>query len=334
MAMTPPCGSPFPLAELLTEANSSPENKPYLRHLRGVYLINKSKDSWNDDERFFVEMDFFSCLRLLDNLLSIESVKTDIVGKHQDTELDFKEKCSNISRISIHHSSIDSTSLAGLIWSCKVLREFQYSVGGRASRDKGMHIFNPKAFFKATCRHKGTLEILDVDVESQIHLFDIQDEEDKEYAINEYGSPFERDIDENVRTFLQLIWSHGGSLRDFVALKRLSLGINLLLYFAKGVGEQHEQKEKARLVNCLPDTLEYLCVRGYHKGENPEHDEHMDELLTLFKSGSSRLNEIKGIEETIPNAENVHNPDNDEHLLWSLKEPGDESESESDSDSD
>ncbi|KAJ5545297.1 hypothetical protein N7535_006320 [Penicillium sp. DV-2018c] len=302
MAITPPCGSPSTLAELLTGTNADPKNKPYLRLLRDVYLINESKDSWNKDRRFLIEMDFFGCLRLLDNLPSIKTVRTDNVDVDRNTELDFNERYSNISRISIQHSSFDSTSLAALLVSCKVLREFQYSVGGRGSRDGGIHMFNPKAFFKAACLHKDTLELLDLDVESQIDLFDISDEEERVYAINEYGSPYESGIDDGPRTFLQELWSRGGSLRDFVTLKSLSLGINLLLYFAKGLDPQPEQKKDSRLVDCLPKSLEHLCVRGYHKGDNPEHDKYMDELLTLSKVGPSQLKEIEGIEQTIPNA--------------------------------
>ncbi|KAF4767684.1 hypothetical protein N7455_011307 [Penicillium solitum] len=332
MALTHPSGRScnhtidFSLAQLLRRANASPKNNPYLCHLRSVYVINKNDSTWSDG-RFYLPMDFSGCLRLFDNLPSIESVRVDIMEEDPNEKLEFKEKCSNISKIAIHHSSVDSLYLAHLIWSCKILKDFQYSIGGRASNDGGSPIFNPKSFIKVLCAHKKTLEILDVDTESQIHIFDIVDEEERDYELNEYGRAFESGISDEVCIFYQLVWTYSGSLKEFVALKRLSLGINFLLYFAAGVnGEPYKKKGKLDLVDCLPNGLEYLCVRGYQKGENEEHDQQMDALMAFYKSGSSRLQELKGIDELIPNAEVVHNPDNDDHLLWSLEELGYESD--------
>ncbi|KAJ5375685.1 hypothetical protein N7517_007691 [Penicillium concentricum] len=332
MAMTHPSGMSsnrvidFPLAEILRQANASPENKPYLRNLRSVYLINKSDDSWADS-RFYQAMDFSGCLTLFDNLLSIESVRVDVMEEDKNGTPEFKEKCSNISKISIHHSSVSSLYLAGPIWSCKVLREFQYSIGGRASRDGGSPTFNPKTFIKVLCAHKETLEILDVDVENEIYTFEMVDEEERDIQLNEHGGLNETRISDEITRFYKLIWTYGGSLKEFVALKRLSLGINFLLYFAAGFsGESYKKREKLNLVECLPVGLEYLCVRGYQKGENEEHDEQMDALMLFYKSGSSQLKEIEGINEVIPNAQEVQDPDNNAHLLWSLEEMGYESD--------
>ncbi|KOS48628.1 hypothetical protein ACN38_g323 [Penicillium nordicum] len=332
MALTHPSGLSFnhtidfPLAQLLRRANASPENKPYLCHLRSVYVINKNDSTWSDG-RFYLPMDFSGCLRLFDNLPSIESARVDIMKQDPNKRLEFKERCSNISKISIHHSSVDSLYLANLIWSCKFLKEFQYSIGGRESNDGSSPTFNPEAFINVLCAHKKTLEILDIDTENEIHTFEIVDEEERDYQFNQYGSPFESDISDETRTFYKLIWKYGGSLKEFMALKRLSLGIHFLLYFAAGVsGESYKKRETLDLVACLPNGLEYLCVRGYQKGESEEHDQQMDALITFYKSGSSQLRELKGIDELIPNAEVVHDPDNDDHLLWSLEELGYESD--------
>ncbi|KXG50505.1 uncharacterized protein PGRI_069960 [Penicillium griseofulvum] len=328
MAMTHPTGlsfnrvTDFPLAELLRQANASPETKPCLRNLRSVYIINKNDDSWSDD-RFYVPLDLSGCLSLFDNLLSIESVRVDVMEEDENGEREFKEKCSNISKISIHHSSVSSLYLATLIWSCKVLREFQYSIGGRASNDGGCPTFSPKVFIKVLCAHKETLEILDVDAENEIFDFGISDEDERDKRLNEIGSPFEHGIDDETSAFYKSIWAYRGSLKEFGALKRLSLGINFLLYLAAGVnGEPYKKKGKSNLVDCLPVGLEYLCVRGYQKGENEEHDEQMDALMVFYKSGKSRLEEVKGVDEVIHNAETVQDPDNDSHLLWSLNEIG------------
>ncbi|KAJ6113908.1 hypothetical protein N7523_007225 [Penicillium sp. IBT 18751x] len=74
----------------------------------------------------------------------------------------------------------------------------------------------------------------------------------------------------------------------------------------------------ANLAECLPVSLEYLCVRGYEREVNTEHDEQMDTLMALYKSGSSNLNEVVGYEELIPHSDHVK-PD-DEDRLWSLQE--------------
>ncbi|KAJ5836907.1 hypothetical protein N7447_002933 [Penicillium robsamsonii] len=70
-------------------------------------------------------------------------------------------------------------------------------------------------------------------------------------------------------TFLQVLWKNIGLLKDFMALKRLRMGIKSLLYFAKGVHEGiGEKKKKVMLAECLPDNLSYLCIRGYERGRN------------------------------------------------------------------
>ncbi|KAJ5505021.1 hypothetical protein N7463_007895 [Penicillium fimorum] len=116
-----------------------------------------------------------------------------------------------------------------------------------------------KAFIKVLYAHKKSLEILDVDTESRIYIFEIDDEEERDIQF--------KGISDDITTFYKLIWTYGVSLEEFVALKRLSLEINFLLYFAAGVsGKEYKTGKKLELVEYLPAGLEYLCVRGYHKG--------------------------------------------------------------------
>jgi hypothetical protein len=89
-----------------------------------------------------------------------------------------------------------------------------------------------------------------------------------------------------------------------VALKRLSIGVNLLLYVAAGVNNETENKS-VPLVEYLPPNLEYLCIRGYEKGKRKHNDTQMDALKALVESGSTSLKEIHGIDECIPNAEDI-----------------------------
>lgn len=308
----------YPLAKFLRQVNSEPESKTYLQHLRDVYLIN-IKCIMESSKAYYQEMDFYGCCDLFDNLPSIESVSADLLEDvNESGKQDFVEKCSNISRISLHHSSVTSTYLARLIWSCKSLKEFQYSIGGRSSDEGGYAIFSFKLLLKVLCGYKDTLEILDIDCKTGMFLLD---EEEAGNRIQEDETPFEPDIPEERLMFLKAIWRHGGSLKEFGALKRLSLGIKYLLYLAKGVsGESDDKRDMVSLAECLPDSLEYLCVRGYERGVNSEHDEQMDALMALYRSGSSNLKEVRGIEKLIPHSDDVEPKDKDR--LWSLEERG------------
>ena len=76
------------------------------------------------------------------------------------------------------------------------------------------------------------------------------------------------------------------------------------------------------LSNELPESLEYLCVSGYERGENAMHDAQIDTLMAHFESGSSQIKEIVGIDECIPHSEDVFTQEPDEAYLWSLEKHG------------
>ncbi|KAJ5784006.1 uncharacterized protein N7518_009683 [Penicillium psychrosexuale] len=263
----------FPLVKLLRQANASPENKSYLRNLRSLHLSETTVPHYAG---FHFSLDFERCLRLFDTLPSIESVRSHGDKEGDDGKLEFKEKSSNISKISLSYTAASSLYFANLIWSCKVLTNFTARMCGSVS------IVSPKAFIKALCAHKKTLEILDVSLTYEIDPFDEEDiggGEAGDDHFNRHGGPFERGIRDAEREFYQLIWTQAGSLKEFVALKRVSLDIDFLLYFAAGVRSgPYKERKRFRLVNCLPPGLEYLCVRKYQAGYNKEHDGHIGRL--------------------------------------------------------
>ncbi|KAJ6113909.1 hypothetical protein N7523_007226 [Penicillium sp. IBT 18751x] len=199
----------LPLAEFLRWANSEPESKPFLQNLRDVYLINNNNNNrW--DETCYQEMDFYGCCGLLDSLPPIESVSADLVESNSGCgKSKFVEKCSNISRMSLHHSALGSVYLARLIWSCKSLREFQCSIGGRSPGDGEYPIVNLETLLKVLCGHKETLEIVDLDCESGMDFLD----EDNTSHIQQHETPFEPHIKKKQREFLKAIWSNGSSLK-------------------------------------------------------------------------------------------------------------------------
>ena len=326
----------FPLVQVFRHANSRPEGTRFLQKLRDVYLINR-ENHYRSDARFYVQTDLIACLELFNKLPSIESFGIDVLESDEDNgKQTCEEASSNISKIKINHSFLGSNYLLCVMASSKTLTELQYTTGGRASLD-GVPMFNPKAFIKGLSAHKRTLKVLDIDTEkftwsypgeakSQGSFFDDWDE---------YGGPGEFDFDVyepdkldedhpelKMHRYLTSIWDRDASLKDFVALKELSIGIGLLVYFAQGVGIDDAKRASVRLMDCLPDSLEYLSIRGYEKGANEAHDTEVAALMARFESGSLRLKEIKGVDEIIPNGCNIENPDKDHHLLWSLKEVG------------
>ncbi|KAJ5645452.1 hypothetical protein N7507_011463 [Penicillium longicatenatum] len=306
----------FPLNQLLRRANANPTSTAYLQNLRKVHMI---VDDEHSDDRFYMAMDFLECATLFDRLPSIESLSTGGLCDDENGEarVVLEPRSSNVSRIHIHHSALPTTFLVSLIQSCKVLREFQYTIGGRCVLGGWFAPFNARIFIKSICPHKDTLEVLDIDAEHNMHYFHPScfDEGRVDQEINQRALESDDD-DDDERQMLRSLSSNSGSLKEFRALKRLSVGIGFLVYFAMGVRENNELRQPFLLPEALPESLEYLCIRGYEKGKCKTWDAHIDALVASFISGSSGIKEITGIEEIIPNSEDVEDPDDNEDLLW------------------
>ncbi|KAI9929540.1 hypothetical protein ASPWEDRAFT_183991 [Aspergillus wentii DTO 134E9] len=300
----------FPLDKLFRDANANPVGKPYLQNLRKVYIINKQD---LDDERYYQEMDFIGCFPIFDRLPSIEWVGTDVLEDDRDNGMpDLVQGPCNITRVSITHSFVGSTYLAKVISPCAILKEFRFTMGGRADRGRGYNTFNPKAIIKALCPHKQTLEILDIDIEEHVYPFYlVDDDEEPDWG----GSPDEEEGED--AEFLSSFWENSGSLKEFTALKELRLAIDFLVYFARGT-----ERGGDMVVDSLPDSLEELTILGYQKGENEGFDAQIDKLRDVMASGACSLKEVRGIDEMIPIVEGVGDPDEEADLVWDFKEVG------------
>jgi hypothetical protein len=55
----------------------------------------------------------------------------------------------------------------------------------------------------------------------------------------------------------------------------------------------------------LPPSLEYLCLYGYARGESPDVDEHIDELLAKRDKKLPNLKVIKGIDERVRDIKDI-----------------------------
>lgn len=314
----------FPLDKFLRRTNADPEGKSYLQNLRDVYIINEFPCHANVHDNYY-RSDFMGCLPLFDRLPAVESVGIDLLDVDDDGRQDIEHRTSNISRIRLNHSSLHPVYLARLIYSCKVIREFQYTIGGRAMGGHGNPFFTPIPVFKVLCEHKHTLETLDLDVESHLPMLRDWDENKVQEHFAEKNPAWHADEEEEALEFqfLTSIWKLEGSLKDFTALKSLTIGIGLLLYFAKGVFLNPDTRQRPiMLLDCLPDNLESLCIRGYQRGLNDHWDAQVDALLAHYKSGKSSLKSLTGIEELIPNAVDLEEPIRPRNLRWTLEKIG------------
>lgn len=314
----------FPLDKLLRRANADPESKPYLQNLRDVYIINEFPCHANVHDNYY-RTDFMGCLPLFDRLPAIESVGIDLLDVDDDGRQGIEHMTSNISRIRINHSSLHPVYLARLLYFCKVIREFQYTIGGRAMGGHGHSFFTPIPVFKVLCGHKHTLETLDLDVDSHLPMLRDWDENKVEEYFAEKDPAWHADGEEEALEFkfLTSIWKQEGSLSDFTALKSLTMGIGLLLYFVKGVFlNPGSRRGPIMLVDCLPENLENLCIRGYQRGLNDNWDAQVDALLAHYKSGKSNLKSLTGIEELIPNAVDLKEPIRPRNMRWTLEKIG------------
>lgn len=314
----------FPLEKLLMDTNENPHDKPWLQYLQSVELINNKDNTW-DDGRFYETFDLLGMLRLLDKLPSIGRVGIDAMAEDENNGLGFlPPKSSNISRIRIEHSSLDTIYLMHLINSCKALKEFYYNIGGRASSDGSFPPFNPRTFLKTILGHKNTLEVLDIDCDENCHYIDI---EGPPYDIEMVPHDEKEEVSDNELMATQELWDRSGSLGDFSSLTHLSIGVAVFLCLARGTQSMDTEDydkvtpfDRVVLADALPASLESLCLRGYKKGVRPDFDEAITRFLTEKDAKLPNLKNVTGIEECIENASTVDSPDNEEVLLWQRKE--------------
>ncbi|KAJ6031612.1 hypothetical protein N7540_002344 [Penicillium herquei] len=314
----------FPLKAFLSRANNSSHALPYLQKLRKVYMIVDEAGEL-DEPGFYTHIEFLDCFDLFDKLPSIVSVGIDVLTDNQQDEPVIEQRQSNLTELCITHSNLSAPYIARAILACKVLKKFQYSVGGRDELE--IKSFNKKTVVKALFAHKASLETLDIDV--LIAHWDScwRGKDNLERIFLRYDGDNDdefEDSDENdsYHDFLGSFWENRGTLKDFVSLKKLSVGVDLLFYFIKRDSQLSREWSNVKLVDGLPDNLESLCIRGYERGKFPSWDEEIDALMAAFNSGAINLTDIRGVDETIPPSEHVRGLDSDEQQPWSWDEIG------------
>lgn len=308
-----------------------PQN--YLQRLKHVnFLLDNGQLSLSDD-RFFFSFDILRALRLFHRLPSVESLSVEGIGEHHDPRNLLVPHTSNLKRIHIKHSELSSDMLFQIIRLPKhdLLEEFRYSVGGRALLRGGYNLHISKSIGKALLTQKHSLVMLDLDLDSTLPMptdgFPIKYFSEERLGEHElFYSERERDEyslrDEEV-VAERACWpaevpdtrAYGttiGSLHDFEVLTNLSIGVKLLLGF--------DRPTPFRLVEALPKSLKSLTLRGYTRGRWQEWDEQVKELMERRATVLPSLEEVNGVEEEIPSAEFVANPDENYEELWQPEE--------------
>ncbi|RAK73765.1 uncharacterized protein BO72DRAFT_517467 [Aspergillus fijiensis CBS 313.89] len=279
-----------------------------LRKLRDVYLIDETCDtSWIEDEAILMT-DVFDFINLFRRLPSIESIgmdglRTNVVGKHG---VSFAS--SNITRIRIEHSTVDSMDLASIICLCKQLREFGCSIGAELVGGDLRGTWTAfRIVFQALLVHRTTLELLHIDAAYidlntdtvERVLLGLSEDFEKRGQMGAIRIAHEMALIDRQVKLPVWIWDQAGSLADFSALKHLDLEIQYLLYMARGVRTARD--DEYQLADRLPPKLEHLLINAYEKNQNENFDKQVDSLRSSEREQRlSSLKTILGIDPTIP----------------------------------
>ncbi|KAK2790468.1 hypothetical protein FQN53_009492 [Emmonsiellopsis sp. PD_33] len=229
---------------------------------------------------------------------------------------------SSVKKIEIGYFRIQPRDLRWIIQNPKALEEFQFSSGQLRRFDPyDDWLVNPRLLGKVLLCHKSTLRVLDLDVDNVVlpgnsedfHSYDEEEEDFDDllmsnmYNVDERDRPHAEITDQrfkrnrpDTRPYGQTI----GSMHDFIALKRLSIGVQLLC------GEPHPElttpgwrnehhRVPIRLITALPPNLEYLCIRGYVPGKIPHYTRQIEEFMGNRDRWPASLKEVHGVEECV-----------------------------------
>ncbi|KAF5863342.1 hypothetical protein ETB97_010222 [Aspergillus alliaceus] len=270
------------LQAFLERANVSPSGLPYLQKLRTIRCLS-NKAMILSDERFYENYNLARNLKLVGNLPAIETISVDAIEDREE-EIELEPRSTNFKKVRIHHSNYSSMSLAEIIRSCRRLEEFSYSIGGRSSGDDSHPIFQERHLLDALLWHTKSLQVLELDADEEFWDERPAHMQDYEYTVD--PDPDYANSTEPLPT----------SLQDFTAMRRLSIGVKLLIALARASARKNDPQEASfSLVDMLPPNLEYLCIKGYAAGANPKYDVQVS-LLMENRQKLPSLNEISGVD--------------------------------------
>ncbi|KAF7157169.1 hypothetical protein CNMCM6106_002251 [Aspergillus hiratsukae] len=333
-------GEPLPIADyvfkhFLEQANIHGKNMPFLQNLRAVrFLVDPNTRVYHSS--YYQPYDLFTSLNLVRRLPAVASVRVDAISDANLPSVEPPPRSGNYTCITIQHSSLRYPYLVYTIESAKRLEKFTYGIGRRSSRNGMLTSFHPERVFRALFAHRSSLRQLDLDVEGETRLLDLVDmrylkytpeEEEHESPrddpvyLHEWADELEKLPAEEEQTPSDSS-ADACSLRNFVRLKGLSLGVHILYLYARGYGVNQLNNESFSLVDHLPPNLVSLRIYGYTKGMKPRLkgvpqnllEDQLAKLMAEKDEKLPRLAIVEGIEEPIPNGETVEGPRNKDKL--------------------
>ncbi|RJE20514.1 hypothetical protein PHISCL_07155 [Aspergillus sclerotialis] len=307
----PPSESGLVLQAFIEHANANPTQIPYLQNLRTVRCLSNKAVALSD-ERFYERYDLLQNMKLVGNLPAIESLIVNAIDDEW-VETKLAPSSTNFKKVAIHHSIYSSSNLARIIRSCRRLEEFEFSIGGRAALGGSSASFDKVDLLNALSFHTQTLRVLDINIDEDLwdspmldEIDDYEEEDDQEEDDEEDSANWKKVFSEDYQVL---------SLKELPALTRLSIGIKLLAAIARGRAREGQPIETPITVaEILPPNLEYLRIRGYNPGTDPEYDAQAASLIE--RSRTHLLPRIDGLDMCIPNGKSVEDPDNHPELLW------------------
>ncbi|KAI0109623.1 hypothetical protein GGR51DRAFT_101705 [Nemania sp. FL0031] len=294
----------------------------HLKKLRDVTII-PTNDLFRGDDRFYTHLNLLDLVRMFHRLPAIESVSTDTVGIDSGMPylVRFPPAVSNLKRIRVGHAMYGTDIIRPLIRLSRRLEEFTFTTGGRNNLHGGFATRSAKVIGKALYEHRTSLRKIDIDIDEYIGGRD-EDSPSDEAPSNDPWYKTDLNISTKPSTTVPNTREYGktiGSMHDFESLTHLSIGIGLLLGPRKYRAEENEEAP-FRLAEALPNSLEYLMIRGYKRGTVPSYDSQIDEFLLTKQERLPSLKELHGIDETIPIAVSIEDPDNNTDKLWQPEE--------------
>ncbi|KAF7128530.1 hypothetical protein CNMCM5793_003318 [Aspergillus hiratsukae] len=301
----------------LDRANDRGHKLPFLQKLRTVRFLADYLGGYSS--YYYQPFDLCESLNLIRRLPAIESVRVDGITVPNRSSIELPPRTANYSKIEIRHSDVNYLHLIHTIRSAKSLKEFAYTIGGYGSMDDSFAIFIPDVLFRSLLEYWETLEYLDLDFEADLPLEALSFRDYRSQYGPAYFHEWEGQRPPPTRSFL----------RSFTKLRSLCLGIHLLYYLARGIGDDLSE-EVFSLADRLPLNLESLRIYGYEKGMKPRvkglashiFDDMLSQLLKEKEEKLPCLTHIAGIEELIDHAATLppqRRPE-DIRLVWQREE--------------
>ncbi|KAK2758724.1 hypothetical protein FQN54_003414 [Arachnomyces sp. PD_36] len=305
---------PYPPAEMiLTRANAKGATSGYLQNLKEVQILCDYEQG-NFRDSYYNDFDFAKMIKFFHRLPSIQTVRVGGIHVDEEPTTILLPKKSNVSRIIMENSVTFPNILEQIIRHPKALEVFQYTIGGRHNIDSEFAPSIPAQLGRALQYQKSTLRVLDLDTDTELIWPDAFGRWFLQQSYADFTNvedDSDLDDEDNVEDFTSpplKVDPSIGSFHDFTSLTHLSIGITLL---TGRVVSMHRPggnypPPPIRLVDSLPPSLEFLCIRGYREGEDAYLTSMVSELMERRAERFPRLKEVQGVSEYVENGSSLN----------------------------